>query len=366
MSERATTKDRYGRKRAMTQEDLEFIMSRINIGADGTVRVFASKGLAGVPMGPFTYDSRRRDDPNDRIPHQHRRELRAYRLFSAWINNNDVRAQNTLDMYQGEPGEGFIRHYMIDFGSSLGSGSILPKSKKTGYEHRVDYSVMVPSIMRLGLKEPYWEANQSSEIPSIGIFESGNFDPRRWRPDLPIRALALMTDRDAFWATKIIMSFSEGAIRAVVEEGRYPEPGAAEYVVRSLRERQRKFGEIWYRRMTPLDHFEVRSREPEGDVLHFQDLAVLHGIEDGTGRSVFYTVWRDQPHARDSLVQPRTVVTDRHQVPIPVLDGGAQGSFLNIRLEVEQSGRRVGKGVVVHVHQAASRTLFITGVERLR
>ena len=53
-------------------------------------------------IGGFRYDSTRPDDPNDLVPHQHRRELRALRVFGAWVNLTDMKAGNTLDTIVNE------------------------------------------------------------------------------------------------------------------------------------------------------------------------------------------------------------------------------------------------------------------------
>ena len=91
--------------------------------ADGTVRVLASKFLKGKPVGPYPYRGVRIEDPNDRIPHEHRRELRGYRVFCAFLDHTDSREANTLDMFHkvNESGEGYIKHHLIDFGSIMGS-----------------------------------------------------------------------------------------------------------------------------------------------------------------------------------------------------------------------------------------------------
>ncbi|NIW47138.1 MAG: hypothetical protein GWN30_21030, partial [Gammaproteobacteria bacterium] len=57
----------------------------------------------------------RDDDLNDVIPHQHRRELRGLRVVAAWLNHFDTKANNTLDVYVED---GYVRHYLIDFGST--------------------------------------------------------------------------------------------------------------------------------------------------------------------------------------------------------------------------------------------------------
>ena len=45
----------------------------------------------------------REDDPNDTVRHQDRRELRALKVFAAWVNHFDTKMHNSLDMYVGVP-----------------------------------------------------------------------------------------------------------------------------------------------------------------------------------------------------------------------------------------------------------------------
>jgi hypothetical protein len=75
-------------------------------------------------LGAFDMFGQRGDDPNDRIPHQDRRSLRASFVLIAWLNIEDASAINTLDSYVEEGGRRFVRHYFIDFGDSLGSASV--------------------------------------------------------------------------------------------------------------------------------------------------------------------------------------------------------------------------------------------------
>ena len=62
--------------------------------------------------------------PTTSVPHEHRRELRGNRVFAAWLNHDDSRAGNSLDMLvEDQTGVSLVKHYMFDFGSSLGSGT---------------------------------------------------------------------------------------------------------------------------------------------------------------------------------------------------------------------------------------------------
>ena len=59
-----------------------------------------------APVGGFRYYGTRPDDPNDVVPHEHRRELRALQVFGAWTNLVDMKAGNTLDTVITENGRG--------------------------------------------------------------------------------------------------------------------------------------------------------------------------------------------------------------------------------------------------------------------
>ena len=65
----------------------------------GLLRISASAWVPGYVTQQFRYEGTRSDDPNDVVPHQDRRELRASRLLSAWIDHFDAREGNSLDTW---------------------------------------------------------------------------------------------------------------------------------------------------------------------------------------------------------------------------------------------------------------------------
>ena len=97
---------------------------------DGTIRAIASRYISGTPVGQFRYYGTRRDDPNDLYPHERRRPLRALRVFAAWLSQDDTKALNTFDAFVEDDGRRYIRHYLLDFGASLGSGSTHAKNAR--------------------------------------------------------------------------------------------------------------------------------------------------------------------------------------------------------------------------------------------
>lgn len=241
----ASIVDEFGRKRAMTRDDLARILERLPRTADGRFRGLASRLLAGRPLGPFQYTGRRRDDPEDLVPHQHRRELRGLYALAAWTNHADVRAPNSLDMWVTEGGRSFVRHYLIDFGSCLGSSAVAKRAYPTGTEHFFDYGLLARQVATLGLAPFAWENAVDPGMPSVGYIESANFDPKRWRPYYPNPAFDERTERDMRWGARIVAGFTDEHIRAAVAQGRYSDPRAAEYLARVLIERRDRIVAQW-------------------------------------------------------------------------------------------------------------------------
>jgi hypothetical protein len=241
----AVATDERGRKAPMTQAFLTHLLSRVRREPDGSYRAMASRLLIGKPLGPFQYEGRRKDDPEDLIPHQYRRELRGLWTLCAWTGHADSRGPNSLDMWVQDGGRSFVRHHLIDFGSCLGSGAVAKRAYQTGHEYFVDYNTMVRSAFTLGLVPAKWEASEDPGLLSIGFIDSKTFDPRGWRPDYPNPAFDERTDRDIRWGARIVAAMSDSLIRAAVEQGKYSDPRATEYLTRVLIERRDKIAQAW-------------------------------------------------------------------------------------------------------------------------
>ena len=273
LTPKSTYTDRLGRKRTMSERDVEEILLNVPRNRDGRYRAVASVRIPGQGVGEFRFFGTRQDDPNDTVPHEHRRELRGYFVFCAWLDHEDSRAINTYDTVVEENGVRFIRHYLIDFGSLLGSGSTKPNSPRSGNEYLFAPKPSLIQFVSLGLYVPRWAKAHYPDFPSVGRLEYRIFDPEKFKPDYPNPAFANRLPDDTFWAARQVMMFTDDQIRAIVKKGAFSDPQAAEWIVECLVARRDKIGRTYFARVLPLDHFQVKDGQ-----LDFEDLAVRYGL----------------------------------------------------------------------------------------
>jgi len=167
LSPSATVKTLEGKRRRMTERDLTELFLKIPNKHGGRYRAVASFYLKGENVGEFRYHGTRADDPNDIVPHEHRRDLRGLSVFCAWLGHDDSRPINTLDMLVNEDGRKFIRHYLIDFGSTLGSASTGPNSPRSG-NYLFSWKESAAEFWSLGLYVPRWARADSPRRISCG------------------------------------------------------------------------------------------------------------------------------------------------------------------------------------------------------
>jgi hypothetical protein len=218
----------------------------------------ASRFVEGQAMGNFVHFGTRPDDPNDVFPHEHRRELRANRVFAAWINHDDARAPNTLDMLVAGNGRSYLKHYMFDFGSVLGSSGSRPAS---GFEYMVEKRTTLLTLLTLGLWTPSYQFNRGPGdlYPNVGLAEADRFDPKAWKPTYPNVAFQNMQPDDAFWAARLVSRFSDEALAAIVGKANYRDPRAAEYLLSVLITRRDKVVRAWINGVNPLVNFKLAA-----------------------------------------------------------------------------------------------------------
>jgi hypothetical protein len=271
--------DLSGRKRPITNDDVnQWLGKMARVREDGTVRVLASRYVPGQYVGEFQHHDTRPDDPNDIFPHEKRRELRGYRVFAAWLNHDDSRSLNTFDTFVDEGGRRFIKHYLMDFGSNMGSGSTNVQEPRGGNEYYADGGKLFKGVFTFGLWTRDWMHVKYPSYPAVGNFESDFFEPSKWVPEYPNPAFDRMDEADAFWAANLLTYFTDDVIRAIVATGKISDPEAEAYLARTLIVRRDKCIRYWITRTNPLDRFEVNH---DGREVTFTNAALRAGAAQG-------------------------------------------------------------------------------------
>ena len=273
--------------RPMTRADLRWVLARSDRQADGSYRVIASRAAPGRPVGRIRFHGTRRDDPNDIVPHEHRRELRGYFVFASWLDHVDAKGINSLAALVSEGGRTFIRRYLLDFGSALGSAGIGPREGWQGFEHLVeDPGEIGRRVLSLGLRIPRWRTMPVFEAPSVGRLpiDLAEWDPEAWRPHISNAAFRHARADDKFWAARKLSAITDAIVDRVVAEGRFGDEHAEAVLARVIRERRDRILNRYLPAINP-----VVDPVLDGRGLRFANAAVEAGVAAPAGG--YRAVW---------------------------------------------------------------------------
>ena len=216
---KATVRRPSGAETPFTRDDLHAILEHVAQKKDGTVP--DHRGSPVVRQDPRRLPLRRHPSGRSEmhiVPHEHRRELRALRVFGAWTNLTDLKAANTLDTLATENGRTFVKHYLQDVGSAFGMCND-KYEWDLSWEHFYQGDTSRKRLFTLGFGLSPWQTVKYRLYPLIGKFEGDVWDPRKWRPQTPTTAYMELRDDDAFWAALRVAAFTDELIRAAVQQG---------------------------------------------------------------------------------------------------------------------------------------------------
>jgi hypothetical protein len=356
----ATVTPMSGTVRRMRSEDLDDVWRRAEPSADGSYRAAAARKLPGRAVGGFRYYGTRPDDPNDVVPHEHRRELRALKVFGAWTNLVDMKAGNTLDVVVTENGRSRVRHYLQDVGSTFGTGATAPREYDEGWEHLHEGGLVWKRMVSLGFFLRPWQTVQYEEQPAIGRFEGAIFDPITWKPRVPTAAFRHAQPDDLFWASRRVAAFSEPMIRALVAGGGYSSPEAARHLGDVLMLRRDRIAAAYLNAVSPLVDFSLSS---DGR-LSFTNAAVQAGVATEP-KGGYKLSWARFDNATNSLsaIGAGAVADSRTPVAAPVPLPSDVGSFVCIRVVPEAPPFETWGQVRAYFRRAAGSWVFV-GLDR--
>lgn len=344
--------------RPMQQSDIAWLLARADRDPDGSYRVILSKATPGQPVGRIRFHGTRADDPNDIVPHEHRRELRGYFVFAAWLNHVDAKGINSLSTLITENGRRFIRHYLLDFGSALGSAAVGPREGWEGYEALVEEPGEIGKrVLSFGFKIPVWRTQDYFESRAIGRLprDHSRWDPETWWPHITNAAFRHMRPDDTFWAASKLLAISEDMIRAAVAEGQFGDPESEQFLAQAIIDRRLRILQTFLPKVNPIVDPAIDAQGR----LTFRNLAAEAAVADRAPgyRALWYTF--------DNLADRATLVATTEETQSPMAMPAVPGSEY---LKVDISAVGGPKAWNVPISAYFRRTLagwVLVGLERL-
>jgi len=355
----ATLRRPSGKRTRFTKDDMNAILERVAKNSDGTYRVVAGRLLPGKILGGFLFKGTRPDDPNDLVPHEHHRELRALRVFGAWTNLTDLKAANTLDTLLPSNGRTIVKHYLQDVGSTFGMCNELYEWDLS-YEHFVQTDTTKKRFFSLGFALSPWQTIPYPEYyPSIGKFEGDRFDPQAWRPQTPTTAYMETRDDDAFWAARRIAAFSDDLIRAAVRAGQYSDPKAEKYLGDVLIKRRDRVLSVYLTAVNPI----VNPRLDANGRLTFENAASAAKVANG--QPTYRASWMVFDNATSATKPLSTTQGQTTTLDAPPGLPTTPGSYIEVDISAELQAYPSWKEPIKTYFRRTAQGWTLVGLERL-
>ena len=350
-----------GKRRGMKSSDVDAVLRRAHRSADGTYRAVAARALPGRLLGGFRYHGTRTDDPNDLVPHEHRRELRALKVFGAWTNLVDMKAGNTLDVLIAENGKSVVRHYLQDVGSTFGTGANAMRDYDEGWEHLFEGDLVWKRLVSLGFYLRPWQTVPYPDEKAIGPFEGEYFDPLEWKPRVPTAAFRHARADDNFWAARRVMAFSDEMIQAIAETGRYQDASAAALLAKVLMQRRNRIVHTYLAAVNPVVNVALG---PEG-ALTFENAAVRAGVatEPEQGYIVHWAAFDNTTGETRALGSPTATRGGQSQAPVAL--PSSPGAFVKVEIAAAAPGHPSWVLPVEAFFRRGANGWTLVGFERL-
>jgi hypothetical protein len=364
-------------KRPLGEDRLRAELALTSRLPDGRVRAVAIPWIEGHILGAQDMLGTREGDPNDRIQHEHRRALRASWVLYAWLGVLDPGPINTLDTFVEAGGRHFVRHYLIDFSCAFGSATNYAQGPQQDGEYVIEVGRTLGAFFSLGLYQRPFQARATRDDwqrldslhPSIGYFPAEGFDPDAFRTNRKVPPHMRLTDADAYWGAKVVTSFTDAQLGAVVATTRLP-PSDAAYLARTLAFRRDVIGRRYLRAVAAVEAPAVG----EDGRLCFDDLAIARGYVRADEARYLVDVGTGGGAARATLEQPATGARACVALPAPKAPGAPHDDADDYRVVTVRArlaggaghaDTLVGKAARVHLAwRAAEQRYAVIGLER--
>jgi hypothetical protein len=246
-------------------------------------RVALTRWPIGVDIGPTIPTGERTDDPNDRVPHEDRRTVRALKLIFGWLGMTEADETVLRDGYVGEPGRGHVVHFIPGLGGALGADAVVrPLAAKDDDSDLASRNVWI-TLVTLGLYDQKQRLT-SRRWQAVGEYRP-SFLPGDFHTSPPIAPMDRLLPADAYWAAKRIALLGTPELEEALDAGRYHDPTARAALLDLLRVRQAIAIRWGLSQVTPCEVERLEQSADGSAALILRDEAPALGIALGSTTS---------------------------------------------------------------------------------
>ena len=350
-----SSRSNFESERPFDQERLDALFAKA-LKRNGLIRMSASAWISGYAIGPYRYEGTRKDDPNDIVPHEDRRELRGMRVIAAWLGRTDAREVNSFDTWvaddesKPESSPGHVLHYQLDESETLGGNwpwAPPELATRLGVSYAIDWGDIAYDLFSLGASVRPWEDLELVRGHEIfGYYQLEPFDPDRWKNEYPNLAFSRMSERDGAWMARILARFTPELVHTLAVMGDFTDPSQTVYIEHVMEGRLERVLERYLTRLSPIGDLRV-----EGDRLCGVDLAELRGVREASR-------FRYAARTTDGVALP--VARSPHGGVCVALRHRTGSTYLRV---VVDDGVARGK-LVAHLYDLGDRGFKLVGLQR--
>jgi hypothetical protein len=311
-------------------------------GLTGLFRVGATRWPIGQDLGPTPATGQRSDDPNDKVPHEDRRSLRALKLVFGWLGmtQGDV----LRDAYLGAPGRGHVVHYLAGLSGALGADAVVrPQPPRDDDSDLARQNVWI-TLGTLGLytQKPRLTPER---WPALGEYRE-TWKPSEFQTGPPLTPLDRALPGDLYWAAKRIAALSTAVVVRALDAGHYHDDSARALLQDKVRDRQRTAVRWAFSLVTPVevDRLDQRTAQTPA-ALVLRDEAISLGI--GGAVPLGYDVEMVDDRGLRLVERRRMGVTDAAIFPVRLPDTAA--SYVVVRVRAYRAGGAPPRAMEVHL-----------------
>jgi hypothetical protein len=307
-------------------------------------RVALTRWPVGVDLGPTPATGRRSDDPNDRVPHEDRRTLRALELVFGWLGMTEAGAAVFRDAYVGAPGSGHVVHYLAGLGSALGAGAVVRPLIERDDDHDLFSRNVWVTLGTLGLY--HLEQRLTPEHwPSIGEYRE-TWSVADFHTGPPFAAMDRALPADVYWAAKRIAAARVATLTDALDAGHYHDDSARTLLGELLRARQSLAVRWGFAQVTPCEVVRLdQATLPSRATLVLRDEALSLGIADEA--ATWYRVEAVDETGRRVAADARFRISGGSLFPVRLPENPPP--YVVLRVTAYRSGKALPRAMEVHL-----------------